>query len=608
MNKISLRQLFIAIFFTIGLFFHPFLQTLTAQTYKNSPVYNEHKIVSVIDYIRRYYVENTALDKISEKGIVEMLKELDPHSIYISTEEIAKMNEPLIGNFDGIGVAFQILRDTISIVEVIPGGPSEKVGVFAGDQILKVNDTAATGDSIKNDWVFKHLRGKKGSIVKITIKRKGNPNAIDFKIRRDKIPIQSINAWHMIDDRIGYLKLDRFAQTSMKEFYSAMQDLKSRGMESLILDLRGNGGGFLDVAFYLCDEFLSGNKLIVYTEGISSPRMNYNSGKRGSFEDGRLVVLIDEGSASASEILSGAIQDWDRGFVVGRRSFGKGLVQRPFELPDGSQMRLTTSRYYTPSGRCIQKPYNDGVESYYNDYMKRYQHKELITPDSISFPDSLKYKTHGGRIVYGGGGIMPDIFVPIDTSQASDYLINLRSKGVFNDFSLEWTNEHRKKLLKKYPTYEEFIKNYSQFNLLNDFESYAEKNNIKKASIRKEWVNNMVIDYLKEKMKDSTQTDFHNYEDYADFLFNKKHFENYVLEKAKKADKESNSMIEKSDKYIEYTLKAMVARSLYGTRYYFQTMQDMDEGLQKAIDIIRNDKLFKTDNQPDFQALKNIRK
>ena len=606
MIKNYIKHSFFAIFSVFWLVIVLFTKTATAQFLKNAPVYNEHKIAYVLDYIRRYYVENTDLYKISEKGIEEILKELDPHSIYISTEEMAKMNEPLIGNFDGIGVAFQILRDTISVVEVISGGPSEKVGVLPGDQIIKVAGLSATGDTIKNDWVFKHLRGKKGTVVEISIKRKGIAEPIDFRIRRDKIPIQSINAWYMIDDHIGYLKLDRFAQTSMEEFHSAMQDLKKQGMKSLILDLRGNGGGFLDVAFHLCDEFLSDNKLIVYTEGISSPRRNYVSGKRGSFEDGRLVVLIDEGSASAGEILSGAIQDWDRGFVVGRRSFGKGLVQRPFGLPDGSQIRLTVARYYTPSGRCIQKPYNDGAEAYYNDFMKRYQHKELITPDSISFPDSLKYRTNGGRLVYGGGGIMPDVFVPIDTSQASDYLITLRSKGIFNDFALEWTAEHRQDLLKEYPTYEDFMKNYAQIGLLKDFERYAEKNNIKRTAIRKEWVNSMIIDYLKEKMKDSTSTEFHRYEDYADFLFDKNDFEDHITQKAKDADKKSNAIIEKSNQYIEYTLKAIVARSLYGTRYYFQTMQDIDEGLQKAINIIRNDKLFKSDNQPDFQALKAL--
>lgn len=608
MIKNHINRLFVAILSLFGLFFISFPQTATAQFVKNMPIYNEHKIAYVLDYIRRYYVENTELDKISEKGIVEMLKELDPHSIYISTEEMAKMNEPLIGNFDGIGVAFQILRDTISVVEVISGGPSEKVGVLVGDQIIKVAGLPATGDTIKNDWVFKHLRGKKGTVVEISVKRKGVADPIDFRIRRDKIPIQSINAWYMIDDQIGYLKLDRFAQTSIDEFYSAMRDLKQQGMKSLILDLRGNGGGFLDVAFHLCDEFLSDNKLIVYTEGISTPRMNYVARKRGIFEEGRLVVLIDEGSASAGEILSGAIQDWDRGFVVGRRSFGKGLVQRPFDLPDGSQIRLTVSRYYTPSGRCIQKPYNDGAEAYYNDFMKRYQHKELITPDSISFPDSLKYRTNGGRLVYGGGGIMPDVFVPIDTSQASDYLITLRSRGIFNDFVLEWTAEHRQNILKEYPTYKDFMKNHAKIGLLKDFERYAEKNSVKRNTIRKEWVNNMIVDYLKEKMKDSVSTDFYHYKDYADFLFEKNNFKNYVEQKAKEADQNTNAIIEKSNQYIEYTLKAIVARSLYGTRYYFQTMQDIDEGLQKAIDIIRNDKLFKSDNQPDFQAMKELGK
>ncbi|MFA5542011.1 MAG: S41 family peptidase, partial [Bacteroidales bacterium] len=350
---------------------------------------SENKMSFTLYMIRNFYAEKPDMKNIVEKGIINMLKELDPHSVYISKDEVKKMNEPLQGNFDGIGVSFQIMKDTIYVVDVIRGGPSEKVGLMAGDKIIKVDNKIATGDTIKNDWVFKNLRGEKGSKVIVSVERKGRNGLIDFNIIRDKIPIVSVDTWFMLDKEIGYIRLDRFAQNSLEEVLEAMKDLKSKGMKSLIFDLRGNTGGYLDVAFKLSDEFLSEKKLIVYTEGVSSPKFDYKASVPGNFEEGKLVVLIDETSASASEIVSGAVQDWDRGVIVGRRSFGKGLVQRPFNLPDGSQIRLTTSRYYTPSGRCIQKPWNDGMDSYFSDYMRRYQHKELITADSISFPDSL---------------------------------------------------------------------------------------------------------------------------------------------------------------------------------------------------------------------------
>ena len=439
--------------------------------------------LSMIDY---FYVDSANLEKITNKGIVAMLKELDPHSVFIDKEEVAKMNEPLVGNFDGIGVSFQFMNDTIHVVEVISGGPSEKVGILAGDKIIKVDSLAATGDTIKNDWVFKHLRGKKGTKVEVSVIRGNNKKPIVFKITRDKIPLNSIDTWFMIDKEIGYIKLDRFAQQSNDELVNALNELKKEGMVDLILDLRSNGGGYLKTAFEICDQFLSGNKLIVYTQGLKSAREELKAEKRGIFETGRLVIMVDEFSASASEILSGAVQDWDRGVIVGRRTFGKGLVQRPFDLYDKSQIRLTTSRYYTPSGRCIQKPYEDGVEEYQQDYNKRLSHGELTNADSIHFADSLRYYTAGNRVVYGGGGIMPDIFVPIDTSRASDYLINLRSKGLFNNYSLKWVEEHREEFLKKAPTYKDFSKEYEKLNLLKDFEKYAEQEGVKRTEVKKE--------------------------------------------------------------------------------------------------------------------------
>ncbi|MFV0599925.1 MAG: S41 family peptidase [Bacteroidia bacterium] len=581
-----MKQTIFSLFFIISSF-------VNAQSIdRNELLATDNKMSFTLNMIRYYYAEKPDMKKIVEKGIVNMLKELDPHSVYISKEDVDKMNEPLVGNFDGVGVSFQIMKDTIYVVDVIRGGPSEKVGVMPGDKIVKVDDKIATGDTIKTDWVFKNLRGVKGTKVKITIERKGRKEPIVFDIIRDKIPITSVDTWFMLDKTLGYIRLDRFAQNSQSEVLEAIKDLKKQGMKELIFDLRGNGGGYLDVAFKLSDEFLDDEKLIVYTEGVSSPRYDFKSQSKGEFEKGKLVILIDETSASASEIVSGAIQDWDRGVIVGRRSFGKGLVQRPFNLPDGSQIRLTTSRYYTPSGRCIQKPWDDGLDSYYNDYMKRYQHKELITPDSIKFPDSLKYTTSNGRIVYGGGGIMPDVFVPIDTSRASDYLINLRSKGIFNNFTMQWVDDNRTTFLKQNPTFDDFNKTYPSLNLMKEFTAYAQKEGVEHNDIKKEWVNQMVGMYLLEQVKDTTKPNYTSYQTYAKELLNNPELLKTIVEKAENEDKKMEEMMKKSDIYIEATLKAMIARNLYGINYYYQSIKDTDEGLQKAISIIKNDKVY----------------
>ena len=581
-----MKQIIFSLFLLISSF-------LTAQNVDRTELLStDNKMSFTLNMIRYYYAQKPDMPTIVEKGIVNMLKELDPHSIYISKEDVQKMNEPLVGNFDGVGISFQIMKDTIHVVDVIRGGPSEKVGVVAGDKILKVDDKFATGDTIKNDWVFKHLRGVKGTKVILTVERNGRKEPIVFEIIRDKIPITSVDTWFMLDKILGYIRLDRFAQNSTQEVLDAVRDLKKQGMKELIFDLRGNGGGYLDVAFKLSDEFLSDDKLIVYTEGVSSPRYDFKAETKGEFEKGKLVILIDESSASASEIVSGAVQDWDRGVIVGRRSFGKGLVQRPFNLPDGSQIRLTTSRYFTPSGRCIQKPWDDGLDSYYNDYMKRYQHKELITPDSIKFPDSLKYTTFNKRIVYGGGGIMPDVFVPIDTSRASDYLINLRSKGIFNNFSMQWVDRNRESFLKQNPTFEDFNKIYASLNLMEEFSAFAKKEGVEQNQIKKEWVNSMVLDYIVKQTKDTTAQNYTSYQSYANELLTNAELLNQVIEKAKQEDEKMEEMMKKSDIYIEATLKAMIARNLYGINYYYQSIKDTDEGLQKAIQIIKDDKVY----------------
>lgn len=545
--------------------------------------------LGMIDY---FYVDTTDLNRICEKGIEAMLKELDPHSVFIDKDEVAKMNEPLVGNFDGIGVSFQLLDDTIHVVDVISGGPSEKVGMLAGDKIVKVDDMPATGDTIKNDWVFKHLRGKKGTKVSVSVIRGKSKTPIVFEIKRDKIPINSIDTWFMIDQEIGYIRLNRFAQSSNEEMVQAITELQSEGMQSLILDLRGNGGGYLNVAVDICDQFLSGDKLIVYTKGAKSPRQELKAQKKGLFEQGRLVIMVDESSASASEILSGAVQDWDRGVIVGRRTFGKGLVQRPFDMYDGSQIRLTTSRYYTPSGRCIQKPYDAGVEEYQMDYYNRLSHGELLSADSVHFADSLRCFTSGNRLVYGGGGIMPDVFVPIDTMRASDYMINLRSKGLFNSFALNWTEENREQFLKKAPTYDKFSKEYEKMNVLSEFEKYAEQEGVSRNAIKKEWVNIMVSDYLKKEMSDSTARSYESYSDYAESLISDDKMLKEIMQKAKEEDKKNDLINKESDKYIASTIKALIARNLYGVKYYYMTTFENDRELKEAIDVLKDNKKY----------------
>ena len=573
-----MKRLFLFYFILINFVAFSQQDTLKMTTTKTG------QTLALIDY---FYVDTANLERISEKGIEAMLKELDPHSIFITKDEVKKMNEPLEGNFDGIGVSFQFMNDSIHVVEVISDGPAEKVGMLAGDIIIKVDDDVATGDTIKNDWVFKHLRGEKGTKVKVTVKRAGRKEPIVFTITRDKIPLHSIDTWFMVDEQIGYVRLSRFAQTSTEELLEAIKSLQKEGMKDLIFDLRGNGGGYLNVAWEIADHFLAGNKMIVYTEGIHSKKQAYNTIKRGSFEEGRLIILVDEYSASASEIVSGAVQDWDRGVIIGRRTFGKGLVQRPFPLEDKSQIRLTTSRYYTPSGRCIQKPYDEGVEAYQNDYAQRYKQGEMTNADSIHFADSLKYKTNNGRTVYGGGGIMPDVFIPMDTSRASDYLINLRSKSLFNNYSLNWVEKNREDFLKKAPEFKDFSKEYDKLNLLKDFEAYAEKEGVTKTEVKKEWVNQIVMDYLKSEMSDSNAVSYQSYEEYAKSLTSKEKLVKEIIEKAKIEDKKAERLNKESEIYIATTLKALIARNLYGTKYFYMCTSETDKELKKAIEVLK---------------------
>lgn len=438
------------------------------------------KIGKILDLIENYYVDTVNQDQLVEDVIVSMLHELDPHSVYIPSDEVKEMNEPLQGNFEGIGIQFNILFDTVLVISPVPGGPSEKVGIRAGDRIVEIENENVAGVGISSRKIQDKLMGEKGTKVSIRIKRKGVPELLGFTITRDKIPINSLDAAFMVDDQIGYIKLNRFSLTTISEFDDALKKLKGEKIQDLILDLRNNGGGYMEPAVQLADHFLSDRKLIVYMQGENVPRRDYRATPSGDFIEGRVVILIDEGSASASEILAGAIQDWDRGIIVGRRSFGKGLVQRPFMLTDGSMIRLTIARYYTPTGRLIQKPYDGGFEEYAKDISQRFENGELGSTENIEFPDSLKYRTLvKKRTVYGGGGIMPDFFVPIDTSGYSDYYTKISSQGIINSYTLDYVDRNRDMLMQEYTLFEDFNESFSVSDeMISDLVHLAEKEGI----------------------------------------------------------------------------------------------------------------------------------
>jgi carboxyl-terminal processing protease len=438
------------------------------------------KLNDVINYIESSYVDSVSKEDLIEKALSGLLTSLDPHSSYIPAAEFNEANDPIQGNFDGIGVEFRVIRDTVVVINTIDKGPSQKKGVNAGDRIVKVNGKNIASIKIKDDEVKKLLKGKKGTDVKITVYRSSNKKLLDFTITRDAIPTFSIDVNYIATGNIGYIKLSKFSTTTFNEFDEALISLKRNGMKKLILDLRGNGGGLLNSAVNLADEFLTNKKLIVYTEGRNKPKEYYNATEKGLFQQGEVVILIDEFSASASEILAGAIQDNDRGTIIGRRSFGKGLVQEQVSLNDGSAVRLTVSRYYTPTGRCIQNSYKDGSDEYYNSFYERFYDGELESVDSIKFPDSLKYKTPKGKIVYGGGGIMPDIFVPLGKEERTKLYIDLMNKGIFQQFAFEYTDKKRNALKILYKNSNDFIKSFNVSNqMLNEFFLFAIKNGIK---------------------------------------------------------------------------------------------------------------------------------
>lgn len=524
-----------------------FISLATAQ-FHPSEVSTSFKFKEVIDKVSRYYVDETDSEALTETAIVALLEELDPHSTYIPADELQAAQTTINGSFVGVGIRFQIMKDTLNVVATISGGPAEKLGILPGDKIVSVDGNSIAGIGLKNSDVREKLMGELGSKVKVEVKRKRVNKKLTFNITRDKIPVFSVDSRYMIDDEIGYIKLNSFSRTTLYEVRNAIRDLKGQGMKSLIFDLQGNGGGLLDAAHKLADEFLSDEKLIVYSEGKAQPRNNLRAGIRGNFEKGKLIILTDEYSASASEILSGAIQDWDRGLVVGRRTFGKGLVQRPMGLSDGSEIRLTIARYFTPTGRFIQKPYDD-VESYRKDISERYLNGEFVSADSIKMPDSLKFKTLvKNRTVFGGGGIMPDFFVPLDTTGSSDYFSELIRGGFLNTFSYEYTNNNRKKLLNKYP-------DFSDFNTSFDCGAIQ---------------------------------DWDGDEPFMDSFFK-------YVEEQDSTLKYSEEDFKESGEFIKLRLKAFLARNLWDTSEFYQVYNSTNEILVRAIDILKSEEYNKID-------------
>ena len=485
--------------------------------------------------LAEFAIANLYVDKVNEEKLVEdairgMLEKLDPHSAYSNAEEVKKMNEPLQGNFEGIGVQFNMVEDTLFIIQPVSGGPSAKVGILAGDRIITVNDTTIAGVKMSREEIMRRLRGPKGTHVKLGINRNGFNELLSFDVVRDKIPLHTIDATYLIRKGIGYIRISSFGATTHKEFTDAITELKKQGMKDLILDLQGNGGGYLNAAVDIANEFLEANELIVYTEGLRSPRREFKAKGDGKLRKGKVVVLIDEYSASASEIVTGAIQDWDRGQVVGRRSFGKGLVQRPLDLPDGSMIRLTTARYYTPSGRCIQKPYDD-KKKYKEDLNERFKKGEFIHADSIHFPDSLKYKTRKlERTVYGGGGIMPDYFIPLDTTRYNKYHRDLAAKGSIINTCLRYIDNTREELDKRY----------------KDFDIYQKEFEVTPKLLRQ------------------------------------------LVENGKKADvKYDEKLYDEALPQLKLQMKALIARDLWEMNEYFRIMNEEDESVKKALELLK---------------------
>lgn len=498
-------------------------QGLTQETFK---------IGKTLALLEAIYVDSVNISAIAEQMITSTLRNLDPHSVYIPAKDVAEENEPLQGNFEGVGIQFNLLNDTIIIISPTPAGPAEKVGILAGDRIVSIAGEKVTGTGITTTGVQKRLRGPKGTKVGVTIFRKGEKELLDFTITRDKIPVNSLDAAYMITDNVGYIKLSRFSEQTAGEFAGAVDNLREKRMEHLVIDLRGNSGGYMVPAIQIADELLSGNELIVYIEGRNTSRQDYRSAPSGVLTKARVAVLIDEGSASASEILAGAVQDWDRGVVIGRRSFGKGLVQNKFALPDGSELRLTIARYYTPSGRSIQTPYDEGFDRYFQTYYSRYFNGELIHPDSLNLPDSLKaFTIRNKRLVYGGGGISPDVFIPIDTTYYSDYYRDLIRTSTLTNYMLAYTDRNRKEFTRRYRNFEIFSREFRiDASVIEELKEAGEKNGVK---------------------------------------FNQVQYDISAPE-------------------IKSVMKALVARDLWDMNEYFMVVNEDDEAINRALEVLND--------------------
>lgn len=472
--------LFLSLALVLGLFIGAYFSNVLL---KKLPAFNNNKIGAIINLISERYVDSLSVDALTEKAIPSIVNGLDPHSVYIPASELEGVNEDLQGSFSGIGVQFNITKDTISVVSVISGGPSDNVGLMAGDRIVSINDSVFVGKQITNEKVMKKLRGKEGSIVKLGVKRSTSKSLLSFKIERGEIPVNSVDVAYSVASTIGYIKISKFGDKTYDEFVAALAKLQSQKCTSFVVDLRGNPGGFLNIAVEMVNEFLPAGRLIVYTEGKTMPRSDVVSNGSGSMQSSQIVVLIDEFSASSSEIFAGAIQDNDRGLVIGRRSYGKGLVQQQYPLADGSALRLTIARYFTPSGRCIQKNYNLGeMADYEQDIVKRFMHGEFDSQDSIKQNTKKVFKTLTGRKVYAGGGIMPDVFVPRDTIGTNSYYNSLVNSGALFQFCFEYADHHRAEL-KKYKNYKQMQEYLNGQDLVSQATDYAHEKGIRRRPI-----------------------------------------------------------------------------------------------------------------------------
>ena len=518
------------------------------------------KLVYAQSAIVQLYVDTVNINKLTEDALRGMLAELDPHSTYTPAKDVEAMNEPLAGSFDGIGVQFNMNEDTLVVIQTITGGPSEKVGIMAGDKIVAVNDTAIAGVKMSREQIMRRLRGPKGTTVHLGVIRPGVNGIQKFKVVRDKIPVYTVDAFYMIDDHTGYVRISNFGSTTTNEFVTATHYLSACGMTDLVLDLQGNPGGYLQAAVNLSDQFLNNGEMIVYTEGRTTGRQEYRAGKN-KIDLNKIVVLVDGYTASAAEIVSGALQDHDRGIIVGRRTFAKGLVQRSIPLPDGSEMRLTIAHYYSPVGRCFQKPYEKGDRKKYDrDMLDRLNSGELMSADSIHFPDSLKYTTKGGRIVYGGGGIMPDVYVPLDTTYYTRLHRELAAKGCINNTILKWLNTNQKRLLKEYDT-SAFRKERAR--LLEDKSVNSERYRGGFLRFKNEYeVPQEMMDYLWEKAK----------EEHIEY---------------------TDSMRQATLPFLRLQLKALVARDLFSSSEFYEIINPISEIYRHGLDGIKDEELFK---------------